>query len=59
MTMMMMPSRKHSNQIHRQSQRADYKKLIRVHDRRVDQSLNSFKDDEDRNKDQEDSVGET
>lgn len=57
--MVMMPSSEHTHQIDSQSKHADCQELIRVHLRRVNESLNGFEDDEDRDKDEEDAVCES
>lgn len=58
MAMMVMTRREHADQVDRQSHRADDEQLIRVHLGRIDQTLNSFEDNEDRDEDEEDAVGE-
>ena len=58
MTMMMMPSRKHANEIDGQPGHADDEQLVGVHLWRVDEALDSLKYDEDADEDEEDTVGE-
>lgn len=56
MSMMMMACSKHANEVDRQADGADDEELTRVHLRRVEQSLNRFEDDEDRNEAEEQAV---
>jgi hypothetical protein len=54
---MVMPRREHPYEVHGQSNYAHNQELVRVHLGRVDESLDSLKDDKHRNEDEEDPVG--
>lgn len=56
--MTVVPTRRsHADQVDREPDRADREKLVRTDLGRVDQALNSFKDDKDRDEAEEDGVG--
>lgn len=57
--MMMSACRVHSPEIDSESNRGDQKKLISLHFRGIENSLYGFKNDEDRDEDEEAAVGET
>lgn len=58
-SVVMMASGEHADQVHKQPDEADNQQLVGVHFRRIDQALDGLKDDEDRDEDEEDSIGES
>jgi len=57
---MVMPThREHAEEVHRKAHAADQQELVGVHFWRIQNPLDGFKHDEDRNQYEEDSVRET